>query len=325
MSKRTLYRLGIIVAALCLAWIGTATGLIFLPEPQFTGKPIPTQTMPSRTGALAKEFAMRDGAKLRALEFPSPHAATTVVLVHGVLSTSRAMAVLASRLRNDAGVNVLALDLRGHGASDGRPGDVAYVGQYEDDIADVVSAIKRSKPVQRIVLAGYSMGGGIVLRYSDRKLASVDGYLLFAPHIGQGSPTTRNEPVDPATAADSPMKVHIPRTIGLAMLDSVGIEWWNDKPTLLFNVAAAAPLQHYSFRAMVGTTPSNHRAALEADAVPLLAIVGSNDDAFHVDRFPEVIRLHRNGALHMVKGATHYTLMYSQTAAQLAGDWIRGL
>jgi alpha-beta hydrolase superfamily lysophospholipase len=325
MSKRALFRVALGVAALAVLWIGTAAVLIFRPDPQFTGPPMPTM---ARSGGVAgsqtREFTMRDGAKLRALEFASPDAATTVVLIHGVMSSARLMATLASRLREEAGAEVLALDLRGHGASDGAPGDVAYVGQYEDDVADVVDAIKQVKPQQRIVLAGYSMGGGITLRYADRKhLPPVDGYLLLAPHIGQSSPTTRTDPVDAATVAASPMQVHVSRTIGLAMLDTLGLRWWSDKPTLFFNVAADAPLSRYSFRAMVGTTPANHRAALEADAQPLLAIVGSKDESFHVDRFPDVIRLHQNGTLHVVEGPTHFTLLYNKPAAAVAGAWIR--
>lgn len=58
---------------------------------------------------------------------------------------------------------VFAIDLRGHGKSDGKDGDVDYINQYADDLADIVSAIRKQKPKGKIIIAGHSMGGGVAL------------------------------------------------------------------------------------------------------------------------------------------------------------------
>jgi hypothetical protein len=46
------------------------------------------------------------------------------------------------------------------------PGDVDYIGQLEDDVADVIAAIRARRPAARIVLLGHSAGGGLLVRYA---------------------------------------------------------------------------------------------------------------------------------------------------------------
>ena len=124
------------------------------------------------------------------------------------------------------------------------------------------------------------MGGGIAVRYATRpERPPVDGYLLFAPHLGSKSPTTRTRPPEPAEGGDAEprMKVHIKRTIGLVMLNMFGgarAEWLGN-PVL--QPGGGFPIRAYSFRAMSGMAPEDYRAALGTDRLPLLAIIGEND------------------------------------------------
>ena len=52
-------------------------------------------------------------------------------------------AALAAR-----GVESLAVDIRGHGAS-GTRGDIGYLGQLEDDLADLVGIVRKTVPSSR--------------------------------------------------------------------------------------------------------------------------------------------------------------------------------
>src|SRR5690349_22073579 len=120
-----------------------------------------------------RDITLRDGVKLHAyvLEAAGGAPRTAVVLVHGVLGTGFLLDRGAGMLREAFGAastEVLAIDLRGHGASGGAPGDVDYIGQYEDDLGDVVRALRRDRADLHVVLAGHSMGGGIVLRYAEK-------------------------------------------------------------------------------------------------------------------------------------------------------------
>ena len=101
-----------------------------------------------------------------------------VVLLHGLASNARIWDGVASRLAG-AGLRVVALDQRGHGASE-QPGsgyDFATLGR---DLSAALAALG----IERPVLAGHSWGANVALRFAaDRPgalagLALVDGALL---------------------------------------------------------------------------------------------------------------------------------------------------
>src|SRR5690606_20918614 len=157
----------------------------------------------------------------------------------------------AERIREAADASVYTIDLRGHGNSGGTRGDIDYVGQYEDDLADVIAEIHNNYPNHELLVAGYSMGGAVTLRYAAQNHEIVDGYQLIAPIIGIDAPTARTE----APAAANPelepfVQLHSPRIIGIAMLDGAGIRVFNGMPTMFFNLPDNF-VNTYSYRAMM--------------------------------------------------------------------------
>src|ERR1700733_10836611 len=106
-------------------------------------------------------YAARDGTKLdyRAYEGAG---AQIVVLIHGSSDDGNGMHFLAKSLR-DAGSSVYVPGLRGHGNS-GRRGDIDYIGQLEDDLADLVAVLRPLHANASFSLIGFSSGGGFVLR-----------------------------------------------------------------------------------------------------------------------------------------------------------------
>ena len=78
----------------------------------------------------------------------------SVVLVHGSSASGISMHVMAKGMAA-VGCNIYALDIRGHGES-GTKGQIAYVGQLEDDIEDFTHAVKLAQPS---TLTGFSAGG----------------------------------------------------------------------------------------------------------------------------------------------------------------------
>jgi alpha-beta hydrolase superfamily lysophospholipase len=57
-----------------------------------------------------------------------------------------------------AGFSVYVPDLRGHGA-DGRLGDIDYLGQLDDDLADLIEVVRREHPQAAVTLVGPSSHG----------------------------------------------------------------------------------------------------------------------------------------------------------------------
>ncbi len=315
------------IAAVATLWLSAAGVLIATSAPAFTDKPFAVHALPAPpcvSKAQVRCFSTRDGKVLHAAWIDAAGDNRPVVLLlHGIMSNGEELLPLGTQLHEATGAAVASLDLRGHGASAGTFGDIDYIGQYEDDVADVVAALRREQPTRPVVLAGHSMGGGVAMRYAAKKtLPPVDRYLLLAPHLGEESPTTRHASAETA-GVEAPIKLHLRRTIGLLMLNALGITSFNGLGTLYFNVANDSGLLHYSFRAMLSCAPDDYRTALTSDDKPLLIIAGGKDEAFDAARYPEVARLHRNGDVLVVAGETHDGILRNPQAIAAAATWLR--
>jgi pimeloyl-ACP methyl ester carboxylesterase len=91
--------------------------------------------------------------------------------------------------------------------------------------------------------------------------------------------------------------------------------------TLFFNLPPELPLRAYSYRAMVGGHPADHRRALAAIDVPLLAVVGSADEAFRADRFAEALGPRPGSDLVIVPGATHDGVLVDPRTYEAIRRW----
>jgi alpha-beta hydrolase superfamily lysophospholipase len=269
-------------------------------------------------------FVMRDGKKLHAEKFAA-NSNTIIVLLHGVLSSSFTMNRMAGLLREAGSAEVIALDMRGHGQSEGRPGDVDYIGQYTDDLADVITSLRLSRPGCRIIIAAHSMGGGIALRYAMKEDApDVSGFLLFSPLLGNNSPTIPKPSADADTAAAF-LKINIMRIIGLNMYNSIGVHTYDSLPVLFFNMPKGMPLNKYTYRANQSMAPEDYRQGLHAVKSPLLVIVGSKDEAFVAKEFEPAVKNNSLGEVVVIEGATHNSIRHNKAAMSAASAWFKTL
>ncbi|WP_348789052.1 alpha/beta hydrolase [Leifsonia sp. NPDC080035] len=93
------------------------------------------------------------------LERPAPAATTTVVFVHGNVSSSLFWQPVMLAL--PASVGALAVDLRGFGDSETLPVDATRgVRDFSDDVAAVLDELGTGA----VHLVGWSMGGGVVMQ-----------------------------------------------------------------------------------------------------------------------------------------------------------------
>lgn len=272
--------------------------------------------------AQACSFGLRDHCRLAAYRYSGP-GATTILLLHGVASTAYLYNQTAGLLRQATQATVYAVDLRGHGRSEGPPGDVAYLCQYADDVADLVAAIRRENPRGKIILAGHSMGGGIALQYVQAHPRGVAGLLLLAPLLGQDFfASARSAPATPVPpAAGAFMQLHLPRIIGLRMLNSLGQHELDGLPVLFFNLPVTVPLRHYSYRANQSMAPEHLAPALRAVRVPLLVVIGSQDEAFAAAAVRQAVVASGRGQAYVVAGATHNGIRHHPQTYQLVRQW----
>lgn len=308
-----------------------ALKLVYSPEPQFTPFQ-PKEIDPSYLAEMgfdqtypnvSVKFKMRDGKNLFTYHYPKPGAKVSIVVLHGVLSSAYLMNRTSGLLQQATGAEVYAVDLRGHGQSEGKPGDVDYIDQYASDLADLITEIKLKKPHHKVILAGHSMGGGIALRYAQMdKVPAVDGYLLYAPLLGQDSPTIpKGSENANENQEESFLKIHILRLIGLKMLNLTGNHSLDSLPVLFFNLPPASPVKSYSHRANESMAPAEYKSGLASVKKPLLVIVGSRDEAFVATEYEAAVGNNSAGEFDMIEGATHNGIRHHAESLRSIRSW----
>jgi alpha-beta hydrolase superfamily lysophospholipase len=139
----------------------------------------PRPTMPHEED----RFEVADGLTLYENRwYPDGEAAAVVVLVHGFAEHSGRYRRVADAL-GQRGYAVYAMDLRGHGKSDGPRVFVASFDLYLDDLKVYLARVRRREPQKPTFLFGHSMGGAIVCRLAMTDPPGVNGLVLSAPAI----------------------------------------------------------------------------------------------------------------------------------------------
>ncbi|WP_321966262.1 alpha/beta hydrolase [Burkholderia cepacia] len=137
-----------------------------------------------------------DGLELASYRWPAgdgtepPRA--TIALVHGLAEHAGRYAALAGRL-NAAGIEVLAIDLRGHGQS---PGKRAWLERFDGYLNDadalVAEAARGNSP---LFLMGHSMGGAVAALYAIERAPArghaLAGLVLSSPALAPGRDVPR--------------------------------------------------------------------------------------------------------------------------------------
>lgn len=227
----------------------------------------------------------RDGTTLGYRVWAAPGATTTAIVIHGSSANSASMHALAKGLQRD-GITVYAPDIRGHGAS-GRRGDVEAAASLDNDLADFIALVRSRQPQSRLVLLGFSSGGGFALHAAATSAGSAfERAVLVSPMLGVNAPTVRT--TDDRWAAPA-----IPRIIGLLALDRIGISAFQDLPVLAFAVAPGNPADltdRYSFRLMRAFATRDYVADLRAAKSPLVVVVGARDELFDAAKFEPTVK-----------------------------------
>ena len=117
-----------------------------------------------------------------------------VVLVHGYAEHSGRYEHVAERLVNH-GYAVYALDLRGHGRSEGKRAFVRSMDELVADVRDLLNRVRQREPGLPLFLLGHSMGGAIVGRLLVDSQPEIAGVILSGAVLrgGRGFDTVAQE------------------------------------------------------------------------------------------------------------------------------------
>ncbi len=182
------------------------------------------------------------------------------IIAHGFAEHSGRYGHVAKVL-TAAGVNVWALDHRGHGQSEGERGNIESVGSAVADLdlyVDLVASTSSGRPTY---LVGHSMGGFISAAYAEEHQDRLAGLVLSAPLLH----------VDPAIAALADAE-EVP-DLGLAdavSSDPAVVQAYKDDP---LNYLGPPPRD---FLRSVGQV-EDVRKRLPELTLPLLIMQGSSD------------------------------------------------
>jgi alpha-beta hydrolase superfamily lysophospholipase len=131
------------------------------------------------------EFGWRaaDGIRIFAQGWESESPATAVIcLVHGIGEHSGRYRHLGAWLQQ-RGFSVLAMDMRGHGRSEGKRGHAANYGTLLDDIGALLIEASEAYPDTPAILYGQSLGGNLVLNLALRRQPKLAGVVVTSPGL----------------------------------------------------------------------------------------------------------------------------------------------
>jgi len=284
MIRKTLAGLKLLLALVGLVAValGTMLSVPVVPPPllasiEATARSADRSGMPD-----VQRFQARDGTSIAYRAYPASQE-RVAILVHGSSASSASMHNVAKAL-SASGISSFALDVRGHGQSGSR-GEIGYIGQLEDDLADFLTHLSKEHPQARPMLVGHSSGGGFALRVAAGPLgAKFERFILLAPYLGPFAPTTRPD-------SGGWVKASVPRLVALGAMHQVGIKLGGDLPVLAFAVGPEGRKRltaQYSFNLFANYRTADYAADFDRAAGPVSLLAGANDELMVVDRYSGV-------------------------------------
>ncbi|MFC2123416.1 alpha/beta hydrolase [Bacteroidota bacterium] len=127
------------------------------------------------------DFLTGDGLKIYGQSWlPDKDCECITCVIHGLGDHSGRYAQFA-KFMNEHNIGVFAMDLRGHGKSEGRKGHTPEYGYLLSDIELLIVEIRKRYLDTPIILFGHSMGGNIVANFVLRhKSKEITGAILSA-------------------------------------------------------------------------------------------------------------------------------------------------
>lgn len=270
-------------------------------------------------------YTARDGSELpyRIYEGGSDR---LIVLTHGSGWHGMQFHPMAESLAAQGLGTVVVPDLRGHGASPERRGDIDYISQLEDDLADLITHFTDSGSYGEVVLGGHSSGGGLAVRFAGGEHGElVDRFILMAPYLKYDAPTTQPNSGNWAYPATQ-------RIIGLSMLNNVGITALNGLPAISFAMSpevlegplGSTATTEYSYRLNTGFAPRmNYGRDLESLQQPFLLLAGAADESFIAEAYEPTISAHTDaGTYVLLEGISHIGVTTDQLAIDAISEWL---
>jgi acylglycerol lipase len=220
----------------------------------------------------AQSFSGAEGLEIHWKQWPCPPPSrATVVIAHGGGEHSGRYQHVAERLTHE-GYGVYALDHRGHGRSQGKPGLLDRLDNAVADLGTLIAIAREALPQQDLFLLGHSMGGAIALEYALDRPQTIEALVLSAP-------LAKLEAASPVQLAAARLISVVAPATGIAKVDSSKVSRdpavvtaYDEDPLVLHGKLPARTITELA--AAIERFPRR----LPELTLPLLVIVGAADE-----------------------------------------------
>ena len=248
-------------------------------------------------------------------------------LVHSAAWQAMEFNQIASRLATERGVaDVYLADMRGHGSGPARRGDVDYVGQLEDDLADLIS--ETAGPGDLVVVGGHGEGAAVAMQFALDKPQAVHGCLVLAPVLSYN--LSGNKP-------DLGGWTHAlgTRMVGLWILNGMGLHWSDHETVLQYALPSTLRDGPLGYSATTDISWRMYHALQMRDrdgrdvgnlAMPLLSIIGGGDEVVDAEAMTAMLKSRLpNGQYWINPAETHINVVVSNKTLAIIQDWLSEL
>jgi alpha-beta hydrolase superfamily lysophospholipase len=273
-----------------------------------------------------QQFRARDGDAL-AYRFYESSSERILIFIHGSSYHGGGYDDLATFVSAAGAAKVVLPNMRGHYFSGRRRGDIEYIGQYEDDIVDLIRDLRQQGHMGPIILGGQSSGAGFVMRFAGGagpKQEAIAGYLALAPIIPRTAAVRGGD-------AGGWNVIDLPRILGLVALNAVGVHGFDGLPIIAFNKPASAwngtETLAYSWRLNSSYHPRNDYAA-DVKAMPsnALIIVGEKDEAVDGGALLGLLKdAGYQGAADILAQTNHFGIFHDAEALKRVVDYVASI
>jgi non-heme chloroperoxidase len=271
-----------------------------------------------------KRYAARDGSELAYRSYDSS-SERILIFVHGSSYHGAGYNALATVISASGAAKVILPNLRGHYQSGRRRGDVDYIGQFEDDLIDLIGFLRHEGLKGPITLGGHSSGGGLAIRFAGGGYQdTVSSFLLLAPIIPT-SPAVRDG------SAGGWSTINMRRFSGLMILNALGSHGFDGLPVIEFNKPEkfwdGTETLCYSYRLNTSYHP-RYRYSKDVGALDdkTLVLVGADDEAVNAEALHDLFaeRAPRSRVA-ILPNINHFRIFSDTLALKTVIDWLRGL
>jgi pimeloyl-ACP methyl ester carboxylesterase len=229
-----------------------------------------------------------------------------LIFMHGSSYHGAGYHALARAISAAGLAKVVLPNARGHFLAGARRGDVDYIGQLEDDVADLIAHLRGAGLSGPIMLGGHSSGGGFAIRFAGgRHAALVANYLLLSPVIPASAAMRRGD-------AGGWASMHVRRLFGLLIFNAFGISGFNALPIIAFkkpcSLRDGTETLAYSHRLNASMHPryryARDLASLDGKATVL---IGDQDEAVDAIALRGILESHAPRAgMTILPGVNHF-------------------